>query len=166
MWDNWARSLGQEDPLENTEYQSTPVFLSGKYHVQRHLVGYCPWSHNRVKQTLRIKTTAKKTPKTAANNNSNLCKCPIYKYSHIQRYWGLGLQYEFWRDTVWSITVNICNYLSLLPFFYVVPFSSPLSPFNLFSTGSFLPRVNILLLTTVLLLTTTTTVYYYCVRLC
>ena len=28
--------------------QSTPVFLSGKYHGQRRLVGYTPWGHKRV----------------------------------------------------------------------------------------------------------------------
>ena len=36
-------SLDQEDPLEN-EWQPTPVFLPGKFHEQRDLVGYSPWS--------------------------------------------------------------------------------------------------------------------------
>ena len=34
--------LGSEDPLEK-EWQSTPVFLPGKFHGQRSLVGYSPW---------------------------------------------------------------------------------------------------------------------------
>ena len=34
-----VQSLGQEDPLEK-EWQPTPVFLSGKFHGQRSLVGY------------------------------------------------------------------------------------------------------------------------------
>ena len=35
-------SLGQEDPLEK-ERQPTLVFLPGKFHGQRSLVGYSPW---------------------------------------------------------------------------------------------------------------------------
>ena len=37
-------SLGREDPLEE-EMQPTPVFLPGKSHGQRSLVGYSPWGH-------------------------------------------------------------------------------------------------------------------------
>ena len=37
-----VRFLGQEDPLEK-EMQPTPVFLPGKSHGQRSLVGYSPW---------------------------------------------------------------------------------------------------------------------------
>ena len=35
-------SLGQEDPLEKKR-QPTPVFLPGKSHGERSLVGYSPW---------------------------------------------------------------------------------------------------------------------------
>ena len=34
--------LGLEDPLEQ-EVAITPVFLPGKFHGQRSLVGYSPW---------------------------------------------------------------------------------------------------------------------------
>ena len=37
-------SLGQEDPLEK-EWQPTLVFLPGKSHGQRSLVGYSLWGH-------------------------------------------------------------------------------------------------------------------------
>ena len=30
------------------KWQPTPLFLSGKSHEQRSLVGYCPWGHKRV----------------------------------------------------------------------------------------------------------------------
>ena len=40
--EKWVWSLGQEDPLEE-EMQTTPVFLLGKSHGQRSLVGYSPW---------------------------------------------------------------------------------------------------------------------------
>ena len=39
MQETWVQSLGQEDPLEK-EMQPTPVFLPGKFHGQRRLVGY------------------------------------------------------------------------------------------------------------------------------
>ena len=38
--ETWVRSLGQEDPLEK---EMAPIFLSGKSHGQRSLVGYSPW---------------------------------------------------------------------------------------------------------------------------
>ena len=40
----WVQSLGQENPLEK-EVQPTPVFLPGKSHGQKSLVGYTLWSH-------------------------------------------------------------------------------------------------------------------------
>ena len=33
----------------------TPVFLPGKAHGQRNLVGYSPWGHKRVRHTLATK---------------------------------------------------------------------------------------------------------------
>ena len=44
-----VQSLGWEDPLEEG-MQLTPVFLPGKSHGQRSLVGYSPRNH-KVKQT-------------------------------------------------------------------------------------------------------------------
>ena len=40
--ETWGRSLGWEGPLEK-EWQCTPVFLPGKSHGQKNLVGYNPW---------------------------------------------------------------------------------------------------------------------------
>ena len=42
MQETWARSLGQEDPLEN-EWQPAPVFSPGEFCGWRNLVGYNPW---------------------------------------------------------------------------------------------------------------------------
>ena len=42
MQETWVLSLGGEDSLER-EWQSTPVFLSGKSYGQRRLAGYSPW---------------------------------------------------------------------------------------------------------------------------
>ena len=42
MRETWVQSLGQEGLLEK-EMQSTLVFLPGKSHGLRSLVGYSPW---------------------------------------------------------------------------------------------------------------------------
>ena len=39
MQEMWIQSLGREDPMER-KWQPTPVFLPGKSHGQRSLVGY------------------------------------------------------------------------------------------------------------------------------
>ena len=44
------RALGLVDPLEE-EMQPTPVFLPGKFHGQRSLVGYSPWGHKELDTT-------------------------------------------------------------------------------------------------------------------
>ena len=56
----WVRSAGQEDPCRG-KWQPTPVFLPGKPHGQRRLVGYSSWGckgldtteHTTQKQTTR-----------------------------------------------------------------------------------------------------------------
>ena len=42
MWETRVQSLGQEDPLDK-EMAIPSVFLTGKFHGQRSLVGYSPW---------------------------------------------------------------------------------------------------------------------------
>ena len=42
MWETWVPSLGQKDP-QRREWLPTPVFLPGKSHGQRNLVGYSSW---------------------------------------------------------------------------------------------------------------------------
>ena len=43
-----VQSLGWEDPWRR-KWQPTPVFLPGKFHRQRSLVGYSPWGRKRVR---------------------------------------------------------------------------------------------------------------------
>ena len=43
MLEAWVLSLGWEDPLEK-EMATIPVFLLGKSHGHRSLVGYSPWT--------------------------------------------------------------------------------------------------------------------------
>jgi len=40
--ETWVQSFGQKDP-KRQKWQPTPVFLPGKLHGQRSLVGYRPW---------------------------------------------------------------------------------------------------------------------------
>ena len=47
-------SLGQEDPLE----EGSSVFIPGKSHGQRSLVGYSPWGHKESDMTLTEHTHA------------------------------------------------------------------------------------------------------------
>ena len=44
MRETWVQSLGQEDLLEK-EMATHPVFLPGKSHGWRGLVGHRPWGH-------------------------------------------------------------------------------------------------------------------------
>ena len=54
MQETWVQFLGQEDMLEK-EMATIPVFLSGKSHEQRSLVGYSPWGRKRVRHDLVTK---------------------------------------------------------------------------------------------------------------
>ena len=49
VWETLAQSLGREDALEKglATLHPTPVFLPGKFHGQRSLVGYSPWGHKK-----------------------------------------------------------------------------------------------------------------------
>ena len=49
MQETQVQSLGQEDPLEKET--ATPVFLPGKSHGQRTLMGYSLWGHKKLNKT-------------------------------------------------------------------------------------------------------------------
>ena len=44
--------LGRSPGEGNGTFLSTPVFLLGKFHGQRSLVGYTPWGHKESDMTL------------------------------------------------------------------------------------------------------------------
>ena len=52
QWYLWHSNLyaGQEDPLEKG-WQPTPVILPGKFHGERSLAGYSPWSSKELGMT-------------------------------------------------------------------------------------------------------------------
>ena len=47
-----VQSRGQEDPLEKE--MATPVFLPGKFHGQKSLVGCSPWGCKELDMTERL----------------------------------------------------------------------------------------------------------------
>ena len=53
MQETRVRSLGWEDALEK-EMAATPVFLPGKSHGSRSLVGYRPWGRKESDTTERL----------------------------------------------------------------------------------------------------------------
>ena len=60
MKETWVQSLDQEDLLEEG-MQSTPVYLPGKFHGQRGLASYSPWSHKELGMTEQL-TQQQKAP--------------------------------------------------------------------------------------------------------
>ena len=56
MWETWVQSLGWED-LWRRKWQPTPVFLPGKSHGWRSLVGYGPWGHKELDMTEQLHST-------------------------------------------------------------------------------------------------------------
>ena len=56
MWGTWVQFLGWKDPLEKEKMQPTPVFLLGKSHGQRSLVGYSPCGCKELDMTEQMST--------------------------------------------------------------------------------------------------------------
>ena len=53
MQEMQVQSLGWEDP-QRKKWQPTPIFLPGKSHGQRSLVGCSPWGHKELDTTERV----------------------------------------------------------------------------------------------------------------
>ena len=53
MQETWVQSLGQKDPLEK-EMATHSSILAWKFHGQRILVGYRPWSRKESDMTDRL----------------------------------------------------------------------------------------------------------------
>ena len=64
--------------LLGRKWQLTPVFLSGKSHGQRSLVGYSPWGHKEsdtIKHTQRISNQRLADPSPAHNAKTSAVRC-------------------------------------------------------------------------------------------
>ena len=56
----WVQTLGWGDSPREGKWQPTPVFLPGKPHGQRSLVGYSPWGHKESDKTEQLSHQASK----------------------------------------------------------------------------------------------------------
>ena len=54
--------------------QPTPVFLPGKSHGQRNLVGYSPWSHKRIRHDLATKPHHQLYHQSSAQSSYQFCE--------------------------------------------------------------------------------------------
>ena len=72
--ETWARSLGWEDPLEK-KWQSSPVFLPGKFHGQRSLVDYNGVA--RVRHNLVTKPSPTTTRRKESTKNVDTVSGPV-----------------------------------------------------------------------------------------
>ena len=59
---------------QRRKWQLTPVFLPGKSHGQRNLVGYSPWGCKTVRHDLATKQQQKTTLDAAEKKTSELCR--------------------------------------------------------------------------------------------
>ena len=72
----WAQSLVGKIPWSR-KWQPTPVFLLGKFHVQRSLASYSPWGHKELDMTEHACTFLRLTKnamvaETMENEKSNV----------------------------------------------------------------------------------------------
>ena len=74
MWEMRVWSLGWEDPLEK-EWQPTPVFVPGKSHGQRNLVGCSPWGFKESDVTERLHCHFSLSCIGEGNGNPLQCLC-------------------------------------------------------------------------------------------
>ena len=84
-----VQSLGQEDP-RSRKWKPTPVFLPGKSHGQRSLVGYTPWGHKESDMTERARARAR----AHTHTHTHPPPPPLYPYvpytSLLLILWGLA----------------------------------------------------------------------------
>ena len=130
MWETWVWSLGLEDPLEK---ETAPVFLPGKFHRQRSLVGYSPWgckesdaiehftSTSNTKDWWKSSLAAVQTLFAYGMNWSHsLCCCPFTlpcnpaQHGHLTLFPGIPNIYIYM-----CVCVRIYTYMYTLIFMYV-----------------------------------------------
>ena len=88
MQEAWVRSLCWEDSLEKG-MQPTPVFLLGKFHGQRNLVGYSCRGHKESDTTKRVRVTNILATHKVAETGS---AWSVWEAGEITSYLGLELK--------------------------------------------------------------------------
>ena len=92
------------------ELQPTPVFLTGKSHGQKSLVGYSPWSHKRVGHDLE--------PKHVRTHVYNACCkvvacCDFHLHVYDNKWCWESYLYVYWSFLylLWKTTQILCPFL-------------------------------------------------------
>ena len=82
-WETQVRSLGWEDPRRR-KWQPTPVFLPGKSHGQRSLVGYSPLGRKELDTTEQLHFTSFATaPPMALSSSSFILPLHCLSCAHV-----------------------------------------------------------------------------------
>ena len=96
MFDPWVRKIPW-----SRKWQLVPVFLLGKLHGQRSLVGYCPWGHKELDMTERLSTCA----------CAHACACThVCMHTHTPR-----LQVSTTKTQLSPARTHVLHMLPLLP---------------------------------------------------
>ena len=82
MQETQIQSLGQEIPWSR-KWQPTPMFVPGKSHEQRSLVGYSPWGRKRVGHDLVIKQRPQIICSVEGKKNADLQWVELNKWTFL-----------------------------------------------------------------------------------
>ena len=72
------------DSGRSPKQQPTPVFLPGKYHEQRSLMGYSPWGHKESDMTKQLSVRVHVHTRTHTRENNLIMQCvmlSIYEFA-------------------------------------------------------------------------------------
>ena len=93
MQETWVRSLGRQYPMEE-EMANHSVFLPGKFHGQRSLVGYSPWGHKELDMTYQLNNKTQSLP-------SWLCGFSLHLVQLVERFSILFLSHSAPGAQLW-----------------------------------------------------------------
>ena len=95
-FDPWVRKIPW-----SRKWQLAPVFLLGKLHGQRSLVGYCPWGHKKLDMTERLSACTRMHARAHTHTHT---------HTHTTR-----LQVSTTKTQLSTIRTHVLYMLPLLP---------------------------------------------------
>ena len=117
MQETWVQSLGWKIPWCR-KWQQTPVFLPGKSHGQRRLVGYSLWGWKELYTIVWLSTCVRAHTHTHTHTHTTLVACgsdaqwwcPEHWVDNTEQ-WPLGKHSRIPKATGYNIFINrsICN---------------------------------------------------------
>ena len=103
-------SLSQEDLLEKGI--PFPVFLHGKFHGQRRLVGHSPWGRNEWDMTKQLSTHTREAHDWTLKGDKHLLHTPFSSGKNLNQYYRLLQRFtsernlQMWAQDNFSSTMN------------------------------------------------------------